>query len=222
MILALVGVILFLVNVILITLIAYKNIDRLYISKSISKERDFVIYNDLFSWAMFLILIGAANVMHIISTFLILEPVFSDLLLKIQRLFISWAFVNKIVHLDKIMEKITYERHAYASMIPSVILLLTIMLSPTHVFMLIFIVISVLLFPILFFVASGKTKMNSSIVSAGAVFVALGSIFNPVGLIEFAGITGTLDFMIYLTNITAPISLVIGTLLIFVSFRKNL
>jgi len=102
-----IGALLFLVNVILSVSIALLIINKLYISKKISKEKDFHFYNDLFSWEIFFFIIAIENLMKIFSVFLPVDIVTYDFLLRIRILLLFFPFWNKIIHLEKIMNKIT-------------------------------------------------------------------------------------------------------------------
>ncbi|MHA1478690.1 MAG: hypothetical protein ACTSPU_10865, partial [Promethearchaeota archaeon] len=106
-----IGVILFLVNVVLSISIALIIINKLYISKKFSKEKDFHFYNDLFSWEIFFFIIAIENLMKIFSVSLPIDLIIYDFLLRARILLLFFPFWNKIIHLEKVMNKITYERH---------------------------------------------------------------------------------------------------------------
>jgi len=122
--LVLIGALLFLVNVVLSVLTALIIINNLYISKKFSKEKDFHFYNDLFSWEIFFFIIAIENLMKILSVFLPIDNVTYDFLLRIRILLLFFPFWNKIIHLEKVMNQITYERHYLAGIIPFIIILL--------------------------------------------------------------------------------------------------
>ena len=119
-----IGVILFLVNVVLSISIALIIINKLYISKKFSKEKDFHFYNDLFSWEIFFFIIAIENLMKIFSVSLPIDLIIYDFLLRARILLLFFPFWNKIIHLEKVMNKITYERHYFAGIIPLIIILL--------------------------------------------------------------------------------------------------
>lgn len=120
----LIGALLFLVNVFLSISIALLIVNKLYISKKISKEKDFHLYNDLFSWEIFFFIITFENLMKIFSVSLSIDHVTYDFLLRIRILLLFFPFWNKIIHLEKVMNKITYERHYFAGIIPLIIILI--------------------------------------------------------------------------------------------------
>ena len=119
-----ISIIIYLINIVLSLSIAIIIINKLYISKKFSKEKDFHHYNDLFSWEMFFIFIGIENVVKILSIIITVNTEISNLLLKIRILIIFIPFWFKIIHLEKIMDKITYEKHHLAGIIPFAIVLI--------------------------------------------------------------------------------------------------
>ncbi len=208
-----IGALLFLVNVLLSILIALIIVNKLYISKKFSKENDFHFYNDLFSWEIFFFIIVIENLMKILSVSLPIDLVTYDFLLRIRILLLFFPFWNKIIHLEKVMNKITYERHYFAGIIPFIIVLLLSFTSlPNRI--LLCILTSASFIPYLLFLTllknTGISKKKSLKVISGVILIGLGSIFRPE------------IFFIDLMNIISPIMLIIGTMLIFDSFRKEI
>ena len=188
-------------------------INKLYISKKFTKERDFHFYNDLFSWEMFYFFIGIENILKILSAFISVNYEISHLLLRIRILFLFFPFWNKIIHLEKVMNKITYERHYFAGIIPLVmVLLLGFTNLPNFVLIIIFFGTSLIpyVFLVTFLKNSDATKKKTIKIIFGAIFIGLGCTLRPE----------TTDLLKSITYITAPVSLIIGVLLIFDSFRK--
>ena len=209
----LIGTLLFLVNVVLSVLIALIIINKLYISKKFSKEKDFHFYNDLFSWEIFFFTIAIENVIKILSVSLPIDFFTYDVLLRIRILLLFFPFWNKIIHLEKVMNKITYKRHYLAGIIPFIIILLLSFTSLPNIILLC-ILTSTSFIPYLLFLIllknTGTPKLKSLKVISGVILIGLGSIFRPE------------IFLINLLNIISPIILIIGTMLIFDSFRKEI
>ena len=208
-----IGVILFLVNVVLSISIALIIINKLYISKKFSKEKDFHFYNDLFSWEIFFFIIAIENLMKISSVSLPVDIVTYDFLLRIRILLLFFPFWNKIIHLEKIMNIITYERHYFAGIIPLTIILILSFTGLPNIILLC-ILTSTSFIPYLLFLIllknTATSKLKSLKVISGVILIGLGSILRPE------------IFLINLMNITSPIILIIGTMLIFDSFRKEI
>jgi len=209
----LIGALLFLVNVFLSISIALLIVNKLYISKKISKEKDFHLYNDLFSWEIFFFIITFENLMKIFSVSLPIDHVTYDFLLRIRILLLFFPFWNKIIHLEKVMNKITYERHYFAGIIPFIIILILSFTGLPNI-ILICILTSTSFVPYLLFLIllknTGTPKQKSLKVISGVILIGLGIIFRSD------------IFLINLMNITSPIILIIGTMLIFDSFRKEI
>ena len=209
----LIGALLFLVNAVLSILIALIIINKLYISKKFSKEKDFHLYNDLFSWEIFFFIIAIENFMKILSVFLPIDFMTYDLLLRIRILLLFFPFWNKIIHLEKVMNKITYERHYLAGIIPFIIVLLLSFTGLPNIILLSLMIITSFIPYLLFLMLlknTGTPKQKSLKIIVGLILIGLGSIFKPE------------IFLIELLYITSPIILVIGTLFIFDSFRKEI
>jgi len=223
--LVLIGVMLYLVNGILSIILTMIIIDKLYISKKFSKENHFHFYNDLFSWEMFYIFIGIESFLKIFSLFLSFNSVISYLLLRVRILIFFFPFWTKIIHLEKVMDKITYERHYFAGVIP---LIIALVLSFTNLpnIILIFIFFCTTFCPYLFFFIffknTGTERKKTLKIIFGAMIIGFGIAFRPEIIDKYLGIAEILDLLIILTNITAPLSFIIGSVLIFSSFRKEL
>jgi hypothetical protein len=208
-----IGALLFLVNVILSVSIALLIINKLYISKKFSKEKDFHFYNDLFSWEIFFFIIAIENIMKILSVSIPLDFMTYDLLLRIRILLLFFPFWNKIIHLEKVMNKITYKRHYLAGIIPFIMVLLLSFTSLPNI-ILICILTSTSFIPYLVLLIllknTGISKQKSLKILVGVILIGLGSIFKSE------------IFLIELLNITSPIILIIGTIFNFDSFRKEI
>ena len=209
----LIGALLFLVNVVLSIIIALIIINKLYISKKFSKEKDFHFYNDLFSWEIFFFIIAIEHLMKIFSDFLPIAIVTYDFILRIRILLLFIPFWNKIIHLEKVMNKITYEKHHIAGIFPFIIILL-LSFTGLHNEILMSILIFTSFLPLILFLIFLKNtetpKKKSVKVISGVILVGLGSIFKSE------------VFLINLMNITSPILLLLGTIIIFDSFRKEI
>ncbi|MFX1501663.1 MAG: hypothetical protein ACFFDH_11925 [Promethearchaeota archaeon] len=219
------GTILYVVNIILSLLIATLIIDKLYISKKFSKEKNFHFYNDLFSWEMFYIFISIENILQILSLFLLYNVQISFFLLRIRILIMFFPFWTKIIHLEKVMDIITYERHYFAGVIPLIIILVLGFTSLSNIILiLVFFFTTFIPFLIffIFFNNTGTSRNKTLLIVFGACFIIFGYIFGPDILDRYTGFSETMDLIIALTNIITPISYIIGAFLIFNSFRKDL
>ena len=122
------------------------------------------------------------------------------------------------------MNKITYDRHYFASIIPFFIVLMLVITNLPN-FILLFFFLGTSLIPFLLFALflknTGTTNKKVLKVVLGAAFVGLGCMLRQEILVSYVGISKALDFFVNITNITTPILFIIGTLLIFDSFRKE-
>lgn len=208
-----IGAVIYSVNTFLSLILAITIIEKLYISKKFSKEKDFHFYNDLFSWEIFFFFMTAENLLKIISVFLPLNIISNDILLRIRISILFFPFWNKIIHLEKVMDKITYEKHYLAGLIPFIIVII-LSISGLPNLLLLYIFFSSSFIPYVLFLIllrnTGTPKSKSLEIILGITFVGMGIILQPE------------IFLVNLMNIIAPLKLIIGTLLIFDSFRKEL
>ncbi|MHA1933038.1 MAG: hypothetical protein ACW96X_10880 [Promethearchaeota archaeon] len=223
--LTILSAILYFVSAILSILFAFLIINKLYISKKFTKERDFHFYNDLFSWEMFYFFIGVESIIKIFSVFISTNNEISYLLLRIRILILIFPFWNKIIHLEKVMNKITYKRHYFAGVIPFIIVILLGFTNlPNFVLIMIFFGSSLIPYIILviFLKNTDATKKMTFKVIFGAIFIGLGYAIKPEILTGYPTIIEITDLLINITSITAPVFLIIGVLLTFDSFRPNI
>ncbi|MFW9829106.1 MAG: hypothetical protein ACFFEY_16130 [Candidatus Thorarchaeota archaeon] len=219
------GGLIYFINVMLSLILTILIIDKLYISKKFSKEKDFHFYNDLFSWEMFYIFIGIENLIKVVSLFITFNYGISFMLLRIRILIFFFPFWIKIVHLEKVMDKITYKKHYFAGIIP---LFIVLVLGFTNLpnFVLIITFFGTTFFPFLFFfvfLQNRATKRQKTLkIVFGVIFIGFGYILKPEVIAKFIGISEILYRVIVLTNIIIPIIFIVGNLLIFESFRKEL
>lgn len=208
-----IGILLTLVNAVLSIFLAIFIINKLYISKKFSKEKDFHLYNDLFSWEIFFLIIAIENFMKIVSEFLSINNGIYDLLLRIRILLLYFPFWTKIIHLEKVMNKITYERHYFTGIIPFVMVLFLYFTGLPNI-ILIYILICTSLIPyilvLIFLRNTGLTKKRFLKVISGVFLIGIGCIFKPE------------IFTINLIHFTSPIMQIIGTILILNSFPKEM
>jgi len=223
--LVLIGVLIYLVNGILSITLAMIIIDKLYISKKFSKENHFHFYNDLFSWEMFYIFIGIESFLKIVSVFLLFNDAITYILLRVRILIVFFPFWTKIIHLEKVMDKITYERHYFAGIIPLIIVLvLSFTILPNIILIFIFLCTTFCpyLFFFIFFKNTGTEKKKTLKIIFGSIIIGFGIVFRTEILDEYLRIAEILDLLILLTNITTPLLFIIESMLIFSSFRKEL
>ncbi|UCC19155.1 MAG: hypothetical protein JSV62_13800, partial [Promethearchaeota archaeon] len=130
-----------------------------------------------------------------------------------------------IIHLEKVMNRITYERHYYAGIIP---LIITLILGFTNISNIILIFIffcttfSLFLILFIFFKNTESERSKTLKIIFGTVILGMGYLFKPEILEGCIGISETLEMLKVLSNIIVPILFINGLLLIFDSYRKEL
>ena len=212
----------YLATIILSIIFALIIINKLYISKRISKIEDFHHYNDLFSWEMFFFNIVIICILRLIVLFITLIPLISFLISRITIILYFFPVWNKIIHLEKVMNKITYEKHYFAGLIP-LALVLILVFTPISNFVLIIIFLFTTCLPyfVLFIYSKYETvkRKKMIIILLGVIFIIIGLISIPETVELFGGASNLVTISI---NVTSVSSFIVGNLLIFSSFRKEL
>jgi len=225
MIVFILGIILYLADIFISLAISILIIKSLYISKKFNKQNHFHFYNDLFSWELFFIFVCISNLLLIIASFYSMNFFISNFLLKISILIMYNNFWSKIIHTEKFMNIITYERHYYASIIPLVMVVFLFILN-LEVSILISIFLATSLLPFLFisiFLRNTEiTREKSLKICLGTIFFGTSLFLNPIMLNNFDTYIQIPNLMIVLMYILAPLSLIIGTLLVFETFWKEI
>jgi hypothetical protein len=212
----------YLVTIMLSLVFALIIIDKLYISKRISKVEHFHHYNDLFSWEMFFFNIAIICILRLIPLFITLIPFVSFLISRITILLYFFPVWNKIIHLEKVMNKITYEKHYFAGIFPlALVLILVFTPISNFVLIIIFLLTTCLPYLSLFIYSKHKTvKRKKMIITLlGVIFIIIGFILIPE-TVEFFGVGG--DLVTTSINITSVVSFIVGNLLIYSSFKREL
>ena len=221
MILPILSVAIYILNIIFSILISLTIINKLYISKKFSKENNFHFYNDMFSWEMFFFQVSIAYILTIIAILISVNSFFSIIFFKIRIFIFFMAFWGKLIHLEKVMDKITYERHYFAGIIPCIFgVLILIIDMPSIILLIIFIVGSVMPYLIIDFIfkKTNTYKKDNLKVLIGVVFIVIGCVMAPELLVTYIE---TIDIL-WLINMISSIFFIIGTFIIFTSFRKPL
>lgn len=219
------SIFLYLGDIILSLIISISIIEKLYISKKFNKKDHFHFYNELFSWEIFFILLSISNSLQIISSVLLTDTIIAKFLLEISILIMYNNFWLKIIHTEKLMNLITYERHYFAGIIPIVIVLVIFILNlEVSVLLLVFLATSLLpfLFVTLFLRNTGITLKKTAEICVGSFFFGSSLFLNPIFLKNLSRFIQIPISIINLMYIIVPLFLIIGTLIIFDTFRKDI
>jgi hypothetical protein len=209
-------VIIYIAHSILSVTLAILIINKLYISKKFTKNNEFHFYNDLFSWEMFFFFIGIGNIITTLSIIIPFTAGVAYFLFKIRIFLLFFAVWNKIIHLEKIMDKITYEKHYFGGIIPCLFTLIFIFIE-IPLTILFFIFLGSSLIPYLILILMYK---NTSTLDKKASKIIVGIIFLIVGFIFLPDFLETELKTIFL--ILSPILFIMGDLIIFDSYRREL
>ncbi|MBN1217206.1 MAG: hypothetical protein JXA99_17430 [Candidatus Lokiarchaeota archaeon] len=213
--------VLYSVNIAFSFMISLIIINKLYIKKKFSKEQHFHFYNDLFSWEMFFFMMGISSMIAVLSIVYSFNISISLILLKVRFFILLFAYWNKIIHLEEVMEKITYERHYFGGIIPMILgIMLFFIEMPIYLFSFIILCCSFIpyLFLLFIFKRSHVIKKKFLFILAGVLLFAVGSILEKEILIFLFDDSNLFSFF----NLLAPILFIIGTFSIFESFRKEI
>ncbi|MHA1274554.1 MAG: hypothetical protein ACTSQP_05370 [Promethearchaeota archaeon] len=186
---------------------------------------------NIYTWIIFLMLIACANILTTIIQFYTSNQAISGILERISIVLIYTAIFAKVIYIENSLNRLEYYRGHYFTIISIITILVFIFvdpeflkkISPLQIILIFLIFIDYSLMPVLYFYlalkTTGQSRKDALKISAGSVFIGLGLLFRPLNLQGYYGITQLLDALINYTNITAPISIIIGFILIFNGFR---
>ncbi len=179
------------------------------------------------TWALFLLLIAIDGGIMLAWKL----PVSGDALFLnlMERAFNSVFFLAafiKVVNIEKSINNLKFYKGYWFSIVSAVNVCLNLFIDPDFLktispFQVVFIIIiffGFAIFPIIYlYVAmksSGDIKAGSLKVSAGAVLLGLGFLFRPENLDAYVSLGGLIPGLLPYLNLTSPISVLIGLLLI--------
>jgi len=211
---------------------------RLYIKKEIkSRETERGNINNLITWALFFLLMGIGHLLKIIVSLhsingTILESL-ESLLEKIDLIIIFSAFLIKIIYLEHVIVKMNLTKRYFFSIFFIIVIILMIFIdydaiTETGLIQVVFLSLFVIGYSILPFLylylaikTSGINRINAFKVSIGTLLFGLFSLLQVDNLIGYYGESNFLNIWIETLYITGPLGVIIGSLLIFDSFRKR-
>ena len=229
----------YIVNIILLISIICYILYRLYIKKEMEQykmQKSNTI--NLITWVIFFSIICISNILKCVSLSLTIngdtsaEPIINTLF-RIRIIIIYIAFLAKIIHLEGVLKSLGKYKGKFFSIIISIIIVILIFIDPNmlteigplQIVFLILILVGSSLLPILYFYLAikmvGSSRNTALKITIGSVFLGLGFLFRPENLEGYIGIIVSLDQLIGYTYITAPISMIIATILFFDSIRKK-
>lgn len=180
------------------------------------------------TWGYFLLILVISNILIVLWRFAISDSLIVDVVERCANALFYFACFIKVFDIEK--RGLKKKRYFFSYIIWIIIVLNLIVLpsflkiiSPLQIAFICIITIGYSVFPIVYFIvsrqATGDVRRNALKVSAGAIFLALGYLFRPENLVAYR-VTPILNAIIDCFYITAPISIIIGILLIYDSFRK--
>ncbi len=183
------------------------------------------------TWGYFFLILAISNVLILTWRFIVTDVYFINSLESTANALFYIACFIKVLTIERSLIESKWYQRFYFSFIICITIFINLIVPPSFLkiispFQILFIVIITVgysVFPISYFYvsrkSSGKVARSALKVSAGAIFLALGYLMGPSNL-EAYRLTPFLNMVIDIFYISAPIAIVIGTLLIYDSFRK--
>ena len=182
----------------------------------------------LVTWEYFFFILIISNIFIILWRFAITDYLINDIFERIANGLFYFACFIKVFDIEK---RGLQRKRYFFSYIIGITIFINLLMAPSILktvlpIQIAFICVTTIgysVFPIIYFLVSkqstGDVKRNALKVSAGAIFLALGYLFRPENLVAYR-ITPFLNSLIDCLYITAPISIIIGIILIYHSFRR--
>lgn len=197
------------------------------------KEFDKVEKRNVLTWGFFFVLITVANFITMLWRFWVHEDLFLviDILERIANVLIICSILIKTIHAERSINKLKYYRGYYFTPMLIVVVIVEIlvppvwikMISPFQIFFLIIIMVGYTIFPLIYLYVAykgveGKLRWNAFKVSAGATLIGLGLLIRPQNLIGYL-MFPIVEIFIPVFAISAPVTVIVGMILIFDSIR---
>jgi hypothetical protein len=221
-------------EIIFISILLYIIIILYFKKKKTEKKRNII---NLGTWILFFLLLGIGHFIKISISILTFNNTVPELMLelfeKIDIALIFIAFLIRVFYVEYVINTWDFYRGYYFSLIISFTLTLVLLVDLEDIKQIgtsqnIFLIITLVgysILPVLYLFLSLKTKGKSRKialkVSLGITLLGVGSLFQSDNLIGIWGYDPILNRLIEATYITGPITVIIATLLIFDSFRKE-
>ncbi len=201
----------------------------LKLANQIKAEENFPQKKNLSTWGYFFTLLAISNILILVWRFVPLSNQAVDF---IERIANSLFYVAVFVRVLDIEKRVLNRKRYYFSSFVAVSIGINLFvppwflksISPWQVIFLILVTIGYSVFPVIYFYVSrkavGEVRSNALKASAGAVFLALGYLFRPENVVAYQGISQFGDAFITSLYISAPIYIILGIVLIYLSFRK--
>ena len=182
-------------------------------------------------WGYFFVILALSQIANLIWRFAVSDALLIEILLRTAHTLFYVALFIRVLNIEKSLIELNWYKRYYFSAIVLISIIINIVtptwviteISLLQVILFAFVTLGFSVFPIIYFYvaskSSGTVRTNALKVSAGAVFLALGYLFNPQTLEGYRVIPG-LGYWIDWLYITAPVSIIIGALLIYDSYRK--
>jgi len=189
---------------------------------------------NVISWGVFFIVLIIQLGIMIYWKFFVTDSFLSNIFERITNTVFFLTALIKVVDIEiSINKTFDFYKGYYFTILLVVVLCINIfidpdllkVIGPLQVVFLTIMTVGFSIFPIIFFYvaikSTGEIKQNSLLVSAGAVFLGLGYLFRPLNLIAYRAFSPLLSTLIDYLYITSPVSIIIGIVLIFISFMRK-
>ncbi|NVM27535.1 MAG: hypothetical protein HWN65_01725 [Candidatus Helarchaeota archaeon] len=207
------------------------------------KKEDALEKKNMRTWGYFFLLLIFATLLTLTWRYLIpgdlalmlfgYELTVVNLVERTANAIVFIACFVRILEIEKSLIRLEWYKRHYFSAIVFVTIFINIFVDPNtlkealSVTQLVFLAIlglGYMVFPMIYFYvarkSTGDIRTNAIKVFVGAGFIALGFLFRYHNLVGYLGMDPLLDGLIRYLAITAPISLILGTVFIFDGFRK--
>jgi len=189
-----------------------------------------------FTWAMAFVFLSLSHVLNILWRYAISDEFWVIAVEDLAVLFVNMALLLKVVHTEYHINSYKLYKGYYFSFVALGLTLFTSILTPNFIkqnelyatIYLILLTIGGSIFPIIFLYLAikleGKERRTAIIILVGAFLLLLGLLFQPHNVSPYLSLMGiTLDQWVFDTLlISSPITMILGTFIIYRTYIKSL
>ena len=200
-----------------------------------TKKDEFEKYQqeNILTWGLFLLFIALANTVNIIWRFTISDIGVAESLELISQVFVYISFFIKVFNIERGINRSNFYKGYYFSILELISVIYGIIIYPfikeigiPQTINIILSIVGFAVFPLIFLYlglkSTGVARTRSFMVAAGAIIMGTGMLLQPQNVEAYLLVLPNPEFLLAFFTIYCPVSILTGTILIFLSYRKSM
>ncbi len=206
----------------------------LYKIKFKQKEISSLQRTNAITWAIAFILLVVSNVLMLIWKYAIGDFFIAGIVDTTVVSLVNTAIVIKIIHIEYSINKYEFYKGYYFTVIVICLFAFTMIFTPSilreiGIFQIIYLILflgGISIFPLMFLYLAIRLKGKESLMALrivlGAACIGVGFVLQPQNIKSYHNIISNFELIMIIFTILCPILVILGTLLIFSTYKANL